>query len=70
MHISMLTPKTLLAWLCTEDFQPCLHLLKQRGLLICSRLNSLEGEEGFLWCLHIAQGYSPFPGCTEDFKLF
>ena len=53
MPISMLPPKTLLAWFCTEDFQSCLNLLKQKGLLICSRLNSLEGEEDFLWCLNL-----------------
>ena len=46
---------------CTEDFQTCLNLLTQRGLAICSCLNSLEGEKNFLWCLNLPRVTSPLP---------
>ena len=69
MCISRLPPNSLLAWFCIEDFQTCLNLLKQRGLVICSRLNSLEGEEDFLRCLNLPRGYiSSSPGCIEDLQ--
>ena len=49
MCISRSSPKTLLAWFCTEDFRTCLNLLKQRGLVLCSCQNSLDGEKDFIW---------------------
>ena len=32
---------------CTKDFQTCLNLLKQRGLVICSCLRSLKARRAF-----------------------
>ena len=58
MCISRLPPKTLLAWFCTEDIKICLNLLKQRGLVICSCLNSLKARRTF-------SGASTCPGVTS-----